>query len=592
MRNILLALLLGSSLFATSIQIKPETVCIRKGGTFTVDVIVGSVEDLGGANLILNFDPNKIKVIATPTVGSLLTEMGWMEPEIGDGYVKVSGVRFPPTGTSGTGSIAEDIIFEAKAGDPTSYLTFDLIQLIHFPDYETITVDYIGSSSIFAYPLSHFNLIASSTAIAGLPFNLIIAPIDIEGSPSLAYQGTVNLTVDNGSISPASISGFSEGSLTTNITLTKSGTTTITAKNLMGTQTGTATVYVIPGSPTAFSLQPQAASLTSDDSLAFTTFIKDSNGNTWTVASAFIENDPIGTMTANTYYPGKVGTWTITATYTTFSATATIYVTQGSSIAFSLQPQAASLTIDDSLAFIAFVRDNDGNTQTVTGSVTFTTNGGTMTANVYYPGKAGTWTITATYTTFMAQAIVVVCGRLASLAIGVIGDQITNVSFPITISASDNKGEPIWTGATLTDTSGTIHPILITVPGTYTGYVTIAKPGTTSITVLSGTISATSNPFFVENVFLPTGLDDIRVWPNPYRSDRSSDQFIVFELPSGCHLCIYTISGRLIREFEKTAGRVKWMLDNQDGEPVSSGMYIYLIEQAGRKVTGEVGVIK
>ncbi|MEK9149739.1 MAG: T9SS type A sorting domain-containing protein, partial [Candidatus Desantisbacteria bacterium] len=206
--------------------------------------------------------------------------------------------------------------------------------------------------------------------------------------------------------------------------------------------------------------------------------------------------------------------------------------------------------------------------------------------------KIGTWTITATYTTFMAQATVVVYGKLYSFGIGAIGNQVVGIAFPITIFALTEQGDSAYTPASLTDTSGTIRPTSILVNGTYTGYVTISIEGTTSITVSSGTISATSNPFFVENVFLPKGLDDIRVWPNPYRSDKSSDPFIVFELPDGCRLCIYTISGRLIKEFEKTLGKTKWMLDNQDGEPVTSGMYIYLIEQNGKKVTGEIGVIR
>ncbi|MDI6751637.1 MAG: hypothetical protein QME07_02105 [bacterium] len=590
MRSIFLILLLGSSLFATSLQIEPEHTYIRKGEGFDVAILLEDVNDLGGVSLKLLFDKKSLRA-ETVTVGSLLNNTNdiFLEQiENEEGWVSINAGKWEPG--NGTGTIGS-ISFTCLATNPEGSLTLSEVRLI---TYSTPTTDIevtIRPGYVHPYPLEYFKITAPSTFTAGLPSSINITAFDKYGTVACGYNGTITLTVDNGTVSPASIR-LAEGSLTAGITLTKSGTTTITARDSATPQTGTATTYVTRGSASALFIQPASATLTSDDSLAFITFAGDNSGNTWTVASTFTENDPIGTMSANIYYPGKVGTWAITATYNSLSATATVNVTYGSAVTLFIQPASATITTDDSLAFSAFTSDNDGNTQTVTGSATFTANEGTMSTNTYYPGKIGTWTITATYTTFMAQATITVFGKLYSFGIGAIGNQIVGIAFPITISALTKQGDPAYTLISLTDRSGTIHPTLMLVNGTYTGYVTIGSQGTTSITVSSGTISATSNPFFVENLFLPKGLDDIRVWPNPYRSDKSSDPFIVFELPDGCHLSIYTISGRLIREFEKTLGRTKWMLDNQDGKPVSSGMYIYLIEQAGRKVTGEIGVIR
>jgi hypothetical protein len=568
-------------------QIDPRDTHVRKGEGFDVAIALADVNDLGGVGLKLLFDKNTLRA-ETVTAGSLFVETGdifFEQIDNEDGFVLINAVKWEQG--NGTGTIGS-ISFTCLSSNPEGSLTLSEVRLLTYSTPTTdIEVSTITPGYVHPYPLEYFKLAATGTFKVGVSSSINIIAFDRYGTVAEGYNGTINLTVDNGTISPASVTGVKDGSLTAKITLTKSGTTTITAKDSAGTQTGTVTIYVIQGTPTTLFIQPATATLTADDSLTFYTFVGDNSGNTWTVTSNFSENDPIGTMSANIYYPGKPGTWTITANYNSLMATATVNVTLGLPIAFFIQPATATIATDGSLTFAAFIKDMNGNTQTVI--ATFTANEGTMSANTYYPGKPGTWTITATYTTFIAQATVVVYGKLATFTIGAIGNQIVGIAFPITISALTDQGEPAYTTASLTTTSGTI---LISVNGTYMGYVTIDKDGTASITVSSGTISATSNLFFVEKLFLPKSLDDIRVWPNPYRSDKSSDPFIVFELPKGCHLYIYTISGRLIREFENTLSRTKWMLDNQDGEYVSSGMYIYLIEHGGRKVTGDVGVIR
>ena len=89
----------------------------------------------------------------------------------------------------------------------------------------------------------------------------------------------------------------------------------------------------------------------------------------------------------------------------------------------------------------------------------------------------------------------------------------------------------------------------------------------------------------------------LRVFPNPWRSDRYTGQpYITFDhLPLGSTVKIFSVS----RAFcdQRPAGSdptmAKWLLTNDSGDKVASGIYIYLIKaDQGQKKTGQVVVIK
>jgi len=86
----------------------------------------------------------------------------------------------------------------------------------------------------------------------------------------------------------------------------------------------------------------------------------------------------------------------------------------------------------------------------------------------------------------------------------------------------------------------------------------------------------------------------IRVFPNPWRMDRNSTKMITFDqMPVGTTVKIFTVSGRWVATLDGTSGTAVWNLNNQDGEPVATGYYIYLATtDAGGKQRGIVGVIK
>lgn len=84
-------------------------------------------------------------------------------------------------------------------------------------------------------------------------------------------------------------------------------------------------------------------------------------------------------------------------------------------------------------------------------------------------------------------------------------------------------------------------------------------------------------------------LNDIRVVPNPYYgyniNEKSSVQrFVTFrKLPINCTIRIYTLNGDLVKKIVKNdqASTVNWDLTNLDVIPVSSGLYLALIEAPG-----------
>jgi hypothetical protein len=89
-----------------------------------------------------------------------------------------------------------------------------------------------------------------------------------------------------------------------------------------------------------------------------------------------------------------------------------------------------------------------------------------------------------------------------------------------------------------------------------------------------------------------------RVWvvPNPYHGsapwDLSDGRKIHFvNLPAECKVSIYTVAGDLVREiqhpdptyfnYNRYGGELSWNLKNQNGEYVTPGVYIFMVEGSG-----------
>ncbi len=72
-------------------------------------------------------------------------------------------------------------------------------------------------------------------------------------------------------------------------------------------------------------------------------------------------------------------------------------------------------------------------------------------------------------------------------------------------------------------------------------------------------------------------LDNMLVYPNPYKPSRG-DQHIYFEgVPEDTKINVYSFSGLLIKELSGTSlGQCTWDARNDYAEPIASGLYFYL----------------
>ena len=100
--------------------------------------------------------------------------------------------------------------------------------------------------------------------------------------------------------------------------------------------------------------------------------------------------------------------------------------------------------------------------------------------------------------------------------------------------------------------------------------------------------------------YLSSLLDLIRAVPNPYyayseyESDQINNAVRITNLPIECKVSIYTVSGLLVRSYQKNDDNpfIQWDLKNEYGLPIASGAYLIHIDagEIGEKVIKWFGV--
>ncbi|MBI4778358.1 carboxypeptidase regulatory-like domain-containing protein [Candidatus Desantisbacteria bacterium] len=85
------------------------------------------------------------------------------------------------------------------------------------------------------------------------------------------------------------------------------------------------------------------------------------------------------------------------------------------------------------------------------------------------------------------------------------------------------------------------------------------------------------------------GFGNLRIYPNP--ATKPSMQFDGFN--GKANIKILTLTGELVKDVSGIQSGYEWMLDNDSGEPVASGLYFYIIsDELGDKRVGRLAVIK
>ncbi|MFA5975545.1 MAG: T9SS type A sorting domain-containing protein [Elusimicrobiota bacterium] len=88
-------------------------------------------------------------------------------------------------------------------------------------------------------------------------------------------------------------------------------------------------------------------------------------------------------------------------------------------------------------------------------------------------------------------------------------------------------------------------------------------------------------------------LSSARVYPNPWRSDRTAAGITFDQMTLNSIVKIFTVSGHHIRSLEAPSGSVPWDLKNDSGDKVASGIYLYVItNNQGQKTKGKLVIIK
>ncbi|MFH1860251.1 MAG: T9SS type A sorting domain-containing protein, partial [bacterium] len=109
------------------------------------------------------------------------------------------------------------------------------------------------------------------------------------------------------------------------------------------------------------------------------------------------------------------------------------------------------------------------------------------------------------------------------------------------------------------------------------------------------TVSAVVGSFSYFALMLPwhTDLKNVIAYPNPCITEKHGYQMCFANLTQNSTIKIFNIAGELVKEIAVDEPIEIWKIDNDDGERVSSGLYIYLItDPASNKKVGKLAVIK
>jgi alpha-tubulin suppressor-like RCC1 family protein len=117
---------------------------------------------------------------------------------------------------------------------------------------DSLTVATSNAFDVSAGALAHFSIATVGTQTLGVAFPIIVTAQDASGNTVSSFTGTVDLTGNGATVTPATSGNFVNGAWSGNVSVpTNSTSMTITAKATGGTETGTSNAFdVIKGSQT------------------------------------------------------------------------------------------------------------------------------------------------------------------------------------------------------------------------------------------------------------------------------------------------------------------------------------------------------
>jgi subtilisin family serine protease len=101
-----------------------------------------------------------------------------------------------------------------------------------------------------------------------------------------------------------------------------------------------------------------------------------------------------------------------------------------------------------------------------------------------------------------------------------------------------------------------------------------------------------TNRLLIQNTI--SNLDELIVFPNPFRASSSLPLLHFGNVPYGCEIIIYSANGERIKRIKNSQynGGVTWDLTNERGEQVNNGIYLYVALYGDQKKLDKFMIIK
>jgi len=118
------------------------------------------------------------------------------------------------------------------------------------------------------------------------------------------------------------------------------------------------------------------------------------------------------------------------------------------------------------------------------------------------------------------------------------------------------------------------------------------------VDTIQNTVSAQVNSFGVFRIArlkLPNNLDKVVVYPNPFIPSQSISGHITFKnLTENATIHIYSVDGEKVKTIDKIGGgdEVTWDAVNDEGDPVASGTYVFVIQSDLDTFTGKIIILR
>jgi hypothetical protein len=89
-------------------------------------------------------------------------------------------------------------------------------------------------------------------------------------------------------------------------------------------------------------------------------------------------------------------------------------------------------------------------------------------------------------------------------------------------------------------------------------------------------------------------LSSVIVYPNPFQPSRGHTAVTFDAVTSEARLRVFKLTGEQVfsREYASTGGSFAWQAVNQDGAALATGVYLYIVSNAGRTAKGKIAVIR